>query len=1014
MSGNTAKAFFNTDEYRVGLYLMRRLMSEQINHDPGPVKLKEQPLYRLVSTVWRQCYQSLAAAIIALVSVLIVPCPGLAQSTNTTADRVLGQIDFTHNGANVVTAQGLNAVAAVAIDRSATPNHIYVADSGNNRVLGWSNAAGFVSGQAADLEIGQPDFASAVCSFGGVNSQTLCNPTAVAVDSAGNLYVADTGNNRALEYNSPYSHMAVAGVGHNAANQVFGQSNFGASGCTAPVSAETLCGAAAVAVDPANNLYIADSQNNRTLEYNTPLALTSVSGSGDNIADLVFGQPGMTSAGCNLGSNAISASSLCQPSGVAADGSGNVYISDTQNNRVLEYNGPAISRNIVADMVLGQNSFSSQTCDSGGTPARPGPSSLCTPRGIATDPAGDLYVADNGNSRVLEYHTPLSVTSTPGSGDTIADLVFGQSGSFTTTLCNLPGSANPMPGTGTAATAATLCGAQGIAADSQGNVYVADTNNGRVLRYNTPLTVTNVSGSGDTVADEVLGKPDLLHGGPDIVSPQGLNFPLSVTIDTTVVPNHIYVADSSNNRVLGWKNESNFANGAAADLVFGQPDFVSSATNSGGSVKATTLNFPEGLTVDAAGNLWIGDTNNSRILEFNTPYLQTSVPGSGDTIPDFVLGQSNYTTGGCNGPITSVTQPPPNNSFCQAIDVAVDNAGNVYGSDANNNRILEWNKPLTTGNTTPDMVFGQPNFTSGECNSAGRGSPPTSTTLCSPEGVAVDNVGNFYLNDNLNNRLLEFNQPAVTGNITPALVFGQPNFISSGCSPGAGGLCQPRAAVLDAAGNLYISDSAHNRVVEFNTPVKTGNSNADLVFGQLGVFNTGACDGVLGTGPNANNLCLPSGVSLDSSGNLFVADARNNRVLEFNQPLGSTGTPTPTPTPSPTPTPTPTPTPAVTPAVLSQFGPQPVGTTSPAVNFTLTNYQNVPLTAINVIVGGLNSNAGDFSQTNNCGTSLAVGGSCTISVKFTPSARGYRWATLGVVDSASNSAQTILLAGAGS
>ena len=256
-----------------------------------------------------------------------------------------------------------------------------------------------------------------------------------------------------------------------------------------------------------------------------------------------------------------------------------------------------------------------------------------------------------------------------------------------------------------------------------------------MLEYNTPTTVTSVSGSGDTTANAVLGKPDLVHGGPNIASAQGLNFPLSVTIDTTVVPNHVYVADSSNNRVLGWQDASTFVTGAAADMVIGQPDFISSATNRGGSVSATVLNFPEGLTVDTAGNLWVGDTNNSRILEFNTPYLRTSVPGSGDTIPDFVLGQSNYTTGGCNGPITSHTQPPPNNSFCQAIDVAVDSAGNVYGSDANNNRVLEWNAVLSTGNTTPNMVFGQPNFTSGGCNTTGLHSPPSATTLCSPEGV---------------------------------------------------------------------------------------------------------------------------------------------------------------------------------------------------------------------------------------------------------------------------------------
>ena len=288
-------------------------------------------------------YQRLVLILVTASIVAAVPVRGSPQSGNTTANRVLGQVDFTHSGANILNGQGLNAPAAVAIDRSLTPNRIYVADSSNNRVLGWSNAASFANGKAADLEIGQPDFLSAGCSNGGVNAQTLCNPSSVAVDSAGNLYAADTGNNRVLEYNAPYSNMVVGGVGNNIANQVFGQSNFTSNVCAGSVSASTLCGPTSIAVDSGNNLYIADSENNRTLEYNTPLTVTSTPGSGDTVADMAFGQSSLTSAGCNLGSNSVTASSLCTPEGVAVDGNGNLYIGDTQNNRVLEYNTPLVS-----------------------------------------------------------------------------------------------------------------------------------------------------------------------------------------------------------------------------------------------------------------------------------------------------------------------------------------------------------------------------------------------------------------------------------------------------------------------------------------------------------------------------------------------------------------------------------------------------------------------------------------------------------------------------------------------
>ncbi len=183
-----------------------------------------------------------------------------------------------------------------------------------------------------------------------------------------------------------------------------------------------------------------------------------------------------------------------------------------------------------------------------------------------------------GIDRALEYNTPLTVTSTPGSGDTIADVVFGQNGNFTTTFCNLTGT---IPG------ANSLCTPQGLATDNAGNLYIADTGNSRLLEYNTPLTLTGISGSGDTMADAVLGKLDFVHGGSNIASAQSLNFPLGMAIDTTVVPNHVYVADTANNRVLGWRSISALVNGSPADLVIGQPDFFSSAPAQNSTISAT-------------------------------------------------------------------------------------------------------------------------------------------------------------------------------------------------------------------------------------------------------------------------------------------------------------------------------------------------------------------------------------------------------------------------------------------
>src|SRR5208282_5694241 len=141
---------------------------------------------------------------------------------------------------------------------------------------------------------------------------------------------------------------------------------------------------------------------------------------------------------------------------------------DAANNRVVEYDTPLKNAKLgldysIADMVFGQPSLSSKNCADGVISTNVsglGPDSLCGPTGVALDSANNLYVADTGDNRVLEYNTPLLKTQTAGSGDNVADLVLGQLESFTQNGCNL--------GSG------GLCAPTGVAFDSLGNVYVAD------------------------------------------------------------------------------------------------------------------------------------------------------------------------------------------------------------------------------------------------------------------------------------------------------------------------------------------------------------------------------------------------------------------------------------------------------------------------------------------------------------------------------------------------------------
>ena len=139
----------------------------------------------------------------AMIAVALYSAMVMGASGDGAADRVLGQFDFTHHAPNLVDGKGMFSPDAVAIDASATPNRLYVADSDNNRVLGWNSADSFSNGEPADLVIGQPGFISSRCI--NVSATSLCDPEAVAVDRSGNSYLADAGNSRVLEYTVPPS-----------------------------------------------------------------------------------------------------------------------------------------------------------------------------------------------------------------------------------------------------------------------------------------------------------------------------------------------------------------------------------------------------------------------------------------------------------------------------------------------------------------------------------------------------------------------------------------------------------------------------------------------------------------------------------------------------------------------------------------------------------------------------------------------------------------------------------------
>lgn len=806
---------------------------------------------------------------------------------DTAADRVLGQFDFSHNTADLIDAHGSANAVSVAIDTSTSPNRIYVADTFNNRVLGYKDVSALANGAAADLVIGQPDFISGTANRGMTRSaDSLFDPEGVAVDGSGNLYVADSGNNRVLEYNTPFAACGAFPCVGSAAHIVFGQGGSFTSGDVnhGGLSADSLQTPSGVAVDASGNLYVADIGNHRVLEYNSPLTP-------DTTADMVFGQGGsFTSNTANLGG--VSNDSLNFPTGVAVDASSNLYVADNNNNRVLEYDTPT-TKDTTADKVFGQGGdFTLNTANNGGVSAN----SLFLPWAVALDASGNLYVADEANNRVLEYDTPLATGTT-------ADAVFGQGGSFTSGTGNKGG-----------LSADSLSHPTGVAVDAGGNLYVTDQTNSRLLEYNTPLST-------DTTADVVLGQMDFSHNTTNLIDASGFFNPEAVAIDRSVMPNRLYVGDTQNNRVLGYKDISAFANGGAADLVIGQPDFLSSVCDNGG-VTASSLCLPAGVAVDASGNLYVADTNDNRVLEYDTPFAGCGAFPCVGAGAKLVFGQG--------GSFTSKTVNKGGrsaDSLNSPVGVAADASGNLYIADTLNFRVLEYNTPLTT-DTTADTVFG----TGGSFTSEALGGT-SADSLSNPMGIAVDTSGNLYVADGYN-RVLEYNTPLTTDTTADA-VFGQGgDFTSNTFNKGgrsADSLDFPTGVAVDAGGNLYVADNLNNRVLEYNSPL-TSDTTADRVFGQNGNFTTGTANPF---GVTADTLSSPVGLAVDAGGNLYVADEANHRVLEYDQPIASS-TPTPTATPTLTPTGTATSTPTSTATATATATPTSTATATATSTITAT------------------------------------------------------------------------------
>ena len=410
-------------------------------------------------------------ALVLLVSFCWTAAIGQSSNISLSATRVYGHFgSLTANGANTngeVSPDTLHAPQSVSVDAG---GGVYVADTNACRVLFFP-----FNSTTATRVYGQTSFFAGSCSSS-ASATTLLFPQGVSVDATG-VYVSDTGNNRVLFFEGTST----------IASRVYGQSglfNASATNQNGSVSADSLSGPVGVFADGAG-VYIADSGNSRIL-YFAGNATT---------ASQVYGQNDFSSGGRNKGQGAgVTVSGLSNPRGVFADASG-VYITDTDNSRVLKF--PLNSSEPI--VVYGQlNNFLSQTANLGGVSS----TSLAGPHSVYSD-GSMVHIVDSGNNRVLGY---------PGFS-TNATLVFGQLNSFSTSSFNVGGfvSANGLN--------APYC-----VYGSGSSLWVADPSNNRVLKFFTNLTVP--------VA--VYGQGNSFSGGDANsarVSASGLSSPAAVFAD---------------------------------------------------------------------------------------------------------------------------------------------------------------------------------------------------------------------------------------------------------------------------------------------------------------------------------------------------------------------------------------------------------------------------------------------------------------------------------------------------
>jgi trimeric autotransporter adhesin len=685
----------------------------------------------------------------------------------------------------------------------------------------------------ATLLLGAAAHAQNINTFAGGGSEEgvpaaqvlLQSPFDAAIDAAGNIYVLETGVLDPSDGSITVLPRVRKIAPDNSVTTVAGTGQTGSAGDGGKATEARFDIPLGIAVDAAGNLYISDSQANRIRRVTPDGIINNFAGGGspaDNLGD---------------GGKATDAA-LNGPRGIIADAAGNVIVADVKNHRV---------RRIAADGTIttiagnGQAGFS-------GDGGKATDAQLNNPTYVALDSAGNLFITDLGNNRIRKVDTGGTISTVAGNGqaavggdgaavstplgiperifvDTANNLYIPEAGTNRIrrvgpdgNISTVAGKAAPdgaFAGDGGKATDASLSGPTAALVDAKGNLLILDTNNNRLRLVGTDGVINSVAGgvgrSGIKATDAVLALP---RGG------------------VRDAAGNTYIADKGHFRIL--KVDPSGMLTVLAGI--GAPGY---SGDGGPAAQAAIGGHVDGLAVDAQGNLYIPDLDNHRVRRIAADGTITTVAGNG---------QAGFS--GDGGKATDATLA--DNAFW---NVALDAAGNLYIADGGNHRV----RKVDTGGTITTIAG------NGTETFSGDGGKATDAGIPGPDGLFVDAAGNLFITDSTDQRMRKVDASGVISTIAGT---GEAGFSGDGGKATDAQISSPENVAADAAGNVYFADGDNNRIRRI-APDGTITT----------IAGTGDAGFAGDNGPAAQaQLDYPGDLYIDKDGNLLIADEDNHRI----------------------------------------------------------------------------------------------------------------------------------------